>query len=73
MRREKHVKYLGVKIDENLNYNHHIYDLAAKLKKINALLFKIRNRVNQKILRSVYLTVFDSHFEGNPNFPDKLN
>ena len=73
MRREKHVKYLGVKINENLNYNHHIYDLTAKLKKINALLFKIRNRVNQKILRSVYLTVFDSHFEGNPNFPDKLN
>ena len=40
MRREKHVKYLGVKINENLNY-HHINDLATKLKKINTLLIKI--------------------------------
>ena len=73
MRREKYVKYLGVTIDENLNYHHHINDLAAKLKKINALLFKIRNCVNEKILRSVYFTIFDSHFKGNQNFQDILN
>ena len=24
------IKYLGVKSDENLNWNHHINDLAAK-------------------------------------------
>ena len=48
------VKYLGVKIDENLNWHHHINDLAAKLKTANALLFIIRNYVNQKVLRSIY-------------------
>ena len=72
MRREKHVKYLGVKINENLNY-HHINDLATKLKKINTLLITIRNCVNEKILRSVYFTIFDSHFKGNTNFQDILN
>ena len=46
------VKYLdtGVKIDENMNWHHHINDLAAKLNRANALLFKIRNYVNQKVL-----------------------
>ena len=37
------VKYLGVKIDENFNWHHQINDLAAKLNRANALLFKIRN------------------------------
>ena len=48
------VKYLGVKVDENLNWHHHINDLAAKLKTANFLLFKIRNYVNQKVLRFIY-------------------
>ena len=54
------VKHLGVKIDENLNWNHLINDLAAKLNGASALLFKIRN-VNQKVLRSIYFAIFDSH------------
>ena len=37
------VKYVGVKIDENFNWHHQINDLAAKLNRANALLFKIRN------------------------------
>ena len=40
------VKYLGVKIYENSNWHHHINDLAARLNRANALLFKIRNYVN---------------------------
>ena len=55
------VKYRGVKIDENLNWHHHINDLAIKLNRANALFFKIRNYVNQKVLRSIYFLIFDSH------------
>ena len=44
------VKYLEVKIDKNLNWYHHINDLKAKLYRANALLFKIGNCVNQKVL-----------------------
>ena len=55
------VKHLGVKIDENLNCNHFINDLVAKLNGASALLFKIRNYVNQKVLRSIYFAIFDSH------------
>ena len=40
------VRYLGIKIDQNLNWKDHINDIAVKLKRANALLFKIRNFVN---------------------------
>ena len=55
------IKYLGVKIDENLNWKDHIHDIATKLNRANALLFKIRNYVNFNTLKSIYFAIFDSH------------
>ena len=55
------VKYLGIKIDENLNWKHHINEVSTKLIRANAILFKIRNYVNPKILRSIYFAIFESH------------
>ena len=55
------IKYLGVKIDKNLNWNDHIHDIATKLNRANALLFKIRNYVNFNTLKSIYFVIFDSH------------
>ena len=57
----KSVKYLGIKIDENLNWKQHIHDIAVKLNRANALLFTIRNYVNKHILRTIYFAIFDSH------------
>ena len=45
------VKYLGVKIDANLNWQCQVNDLSIKLNRANALLFKIRKYVSPKILR----------------------
>ena len=57
----KSVKYLGIKIDENLNWEQHINDIAIKLNRVDALLFTIRN-VNKHILRTIYfLHISDSH------------
>ena len=55
------VQYLGVKIDTNLTWKHHINDFSIKLNRANALLFKIRKYVSPKILRSIYFAIFDSH------------
>ena len=55
------VKYLGVKIDENLNWKNHIHDIATKLNRYNTLLYKIRNYVNSNTLKSIYFAIFDSH------------
>ena len=35
--------------------------IAAELNRANALLIKIRNYVNKKVLRSIYFANFDSH------------
>ena len=54
------VKYLYVKIDTSLTWQHHVSDLSIKLNRANALLFKIRKYVSLKILRSIYFANFDS-------------
>ena len=55
------VKYLGVKIDTNPTWQHHVNDLSLKLNRANTLLFKIRKYVSPKILRSIYFAIFDSY------------
>ena len=55
------VKYLGVKIDINLTWQHHVNDLSIKLNRANALLFKMRKYVSPKTLRSIYFAIFDSY------------
>ena len=50
------VKYLGV------SCQYHVNDLSIKLNGAsNALLFKVRKYVSLKILRCIYLIIFDSH------------
>ena len=49
----KSVKYLGIKIDENITWIDHINDTAIKLNRANAMLFKVREFVNIKIPKSI--------------------
>ena len=49
------VKYLTVKIDVNLSWQCPVNDLSIKLKRVNAILFKIRKNVSPKLLRSFTL------------------
>ena len=56
------VKYLGIKIDQYLNWQDHISNIAIKLNKANAILYKVRQFVNQRTLISIYHAIFDSHF-----------
>ena len=55
------VKYLGVKIDTNPNWEHHVNDLSIKLNRANTLLFKMRKYVSLKISRSIHFANFDSY------------
>ena len=55
------VKYLGVKIDKQLNWKTHVNDIAIKLIRANAMLFKIRDNVNASTLKSIYYAIFESH------------
>ena len=42
----ENVKYLGLKIDTNLIRQYHVNDFFIKLSRVNALLFKMRNKGN---------------------------
>ena len=55
------VKYLGVKIDANLTWQHHVNDLSIKLNRANALLFKMRKYVSLKKLRPINFAIFGSY------------
>ena len=55
------IKYLGVFLDEHLNWNKHISDLCCKLRRANGALSKIRHYVPTNILLSVFHAIFNSH------------
>ena len=55
----KSVKYLGIKIDEkNLTWIDHINGITIKLNRASAMLFKVREFVNTKTLKSIYYAIF---------------
>ena len=55
------MKYLGVRIDNKLNWKAHVDDKAIKLIRANAMLCKTRDFVTKVILKSIYFTFSDSH------------
>ena len=57
----KYLRYLGIKIDEILNWKIHIHDLASKLNRANAVLAKLRRFLNSEKLKSTYFAIFHSH------------
>ena len=57
----KSVKHLGFKIDKNLTWIDHINNIVIKLNAVNAILHKVREFVNIKILNSIYYAIFDCH------------
>ena len=55
------LKYLGIKIDQHLNWQDHINSIIIKLNKSNAMLYKARQFVNERTLISIYHAIFDFH------------
>ena len=57
----KSTKYLGVILDENLNFKQHLTNLKNKLNRENGILAKLRHFIQKDVLRTVYFAIFDSH------------
>ena len=56
------VTYLGIKIDENLNWHEQINNVAVKVNRANAMLSnKVRHFVHKKTFKSTYHAIFESH------------
>ena len=58
-------KYLGVIIDNKLNWNEHIKAINLKLSKGIGLLSKIRHFVPKTVLRSLYYAFINPHIDYN--------
>ena len=55
------VKYLGMYIDKNLNWNHHISELSKKLSRANGILSKLRYNAPLDVCIQVYYALFYSN------------
>ena len=56
------IKHLGAILEENLDWNLHLNVLNLKLNKAICLLCKIRHYVPKFLLKTLYFTIFHSHF-----------
>ena len=56
-----HVTYLGITLDESLEWNLQLHGLLQKVSRSVGVLAKLRYYLNYKSLLSVYYALFDSH------------
>ena len=69
------VKYLGIRIDNKLNWKSHIDHTALKLIRANAMLYKVMNFVNAGILKVIHHALFEAHIHilyGNRLYPQSI-
>ena len=55
------IKYLGLILDSRLKWNYHINELTKKLNRAVGIIYKIRPDCSQKVLLSLYYSLFHSH------------
>ena len=60
IQRENCVKFLGVLLDANLGWKHHIHELLKKLSRTLGFFYKIRYYVLLEILKQLYYSLFYS-------------
>lgn len=56
--RVTNVKFLGVTIDEKLNWKEHISKIKGKLSKCIYVLYKVKDILNEKLLYGLYCSLF---------------
>lgn len=59
--RVQNIKFLGVIIDENVNWNQHISFVTNKLVRMCGILFRVRNNLTPESLTSIYYTLCYPH------------
>ena len=57
LNRVKYTKFLGVYIDENLNWKQHIQSVCSNLSRTCGILYRIRHKLTPETLRSLYYSL----------------
>ena len=60
IKRATSIKYLGMLIDDNLNWKEHIKSIQEKLTKYCGLFYKIRSDIPKPILKNIYFALIHS-------------
>ena len=55
------VKYLGIQMEQHLDWNVHIKNMIPKLNRAIGILSKIRHYVPKFLLKTIYYSLFNSH------------
>ncbi len=58
---KSHVKYLGILIDEHLNWKEHISNVTKKISRSVGIICKLRSCLNISLLRTIYYSLVYSH------------
>ena len=61
LQQKEHVKYLGVLLDEHLNWKYQINNVALKISRGIGILAKLKPFLKEKLLRSIYFSLVYSH------------
>lgn len=61
IKRQKSTKFLGVHIDENLDWKSHIANLVSKVSKSIGILYRVRNVLNHCTLKMLYLSLIQPY------------
>ena len=61
LKQETSSKYLGVLIDDELNWKHHINQLNTKISKSIGILYKLRHVIPKSTLVTLYNSFIQSH------------
>jgi len=60
--KQSSLKYLGVILDDKLNWKPQIEKLVTQLSRSCGMLFKLKHYTNISVLKSVYFALFHSYF-----------
>ena len=63
VKQAKYVKFLGLLLDENLNWKYHLSELSKKLSRTCGIFFKIRHLLPTGVLVSIYNSLFASFLQ----------
>ena len=61
LKKVNNTKFLGVYLDENLNFKYHIDQTLTKFSKITGILYRVRNSLTQEAMISIYFTLCYPH------------
>ena len=61
LQQKDHVKYLGILLDEHLNWKYQIKNVSVKVSRGVGILAKLRPFLKEKLLRNIYHSLVYSH------------